>query len=610
MVRAREENSQVCTVRRIIVHLRIALILTAGLLSVSGTRAAVSSLVFSARVHPAGAQVLANGSPVMTLRGDEQQRLKQADNAARALSELAEKGVVSPTVDVRKIGASYSLLVEGRELVEISKWLAFACGSMPEALAKTWAENVRRAFQQPYLCVLAEGKVVPLGETRRIPVRGNLKQGLEAAGAPAIIEARTELAPPCVVLVGVGLGEGQVAIRTGSAQLLIAVKVMKYAARIRGAALATVTGLAAPPQILSKAAVQAARLAAETEPGASLELGPPELGKRSLALGQDTGCFVPVKAAGSGYLPTFRRIWVMIRNSPVAVRPASALVVSNDPEKLAAMGTWSLTTLYGESPVRLLYHHVNGTGRRALLLVELINVSAQDARVQIVEGLGGPASDEIFVGHQAARMFLARENGDVGYVAVIPPSTRYAAAAAVMAPGQVMSGVAEYRLLDPGPVRLRVRLAPIEANYSLQPCTIEDAVLPDRRFAVPDPLRVVKASYRVGGHWAFVSMGKPAQVLSSRNTDIYGVIYQLQFEIENPTDEAARVRVDIEASSGLARAVVLVDGEQVELPLLRANDEATVARFLLQPGAKRTVQLRTMPQSGSHYPVRVIVRPW
>jgi len=609
MVRAKETNGQARKVRRIIVHLLIAPIATASLLSVSGACAAVSSLVFSARVHPAGAQVLANGSRVMTLCGDEQERLRQADKAARILNQVVEKGASPPSIEVRKVGASYSLFVEGSGLVEISKRLAFACRSMPEPLAKTWAQSVRRAFEQPYLCVPVEGKVVPLGEARRLHVRGNLKQGLEAAGAPAIIEARTELAPPCVVLVGVGVGEGQVTIKTGSAQLVIAIKVMKYAARVRGAALATVTGLAAPPQVLMKAAVQAARLATETEPGASLELGAPELRKRSLGLGGEIGCFVPVRASGSGYLPKFQRIWVVIRNSSVTLRPVSTLVVSNDPERLAAMGTWSLTTLYGESPVRLLFHHVNGTGSRALLLVELINVSAQEARVQIVEGLGGPASDEIFVGHQAARMFLARENGDVGYIAIIPPSTRYAATAAVMAPGQVISGVAEYRLLDPGPVRLRVRLAPVEANYSLQPSTLEDTVLPDRRLAVPNPRRVVKVSYRVGGHWAFVSMGKPAQILSSRNTDIYGVIYQFQIEIENPTDETARVRVDIEASGGAARAVVLVDGQQVEVPLLRGYDEATVARFLLQPGAKRTVELKTMPQSGSHYPVRVIVRP-
>jgi hypothetical protein len=545
----------------------------------------------------------------MTLCGDEQERLKQAYRAARVLNELAENGVSSPSIEVRRAGASYSVLVESKEVVGISKWLAFACGSMPEALARTWADSIRRVFDQPYLSMPVAGQVVPLGETRRISVRGNLKQGLAATGAPAIVRAQTELAPPCVVLVGVGVGDAQVGVKTGSAQLLVAVKVMKYAARIRGAAMAAVTGLAVPTQILSKAAAQAARLAAEPEPGTSLQLGSPTLHGRSLGAGEDAECHVLVTATGNGYLPRSQQVWVKIRNFAVASRPASSLIVSNEPEMLSTTGTWSLTTLFRDSPVRLLYHHVNSTGSPAVLLVELINVSAQDARIQIVEGSGGPSRDEIFAGHQAARMFLGRLKRHVGYVAVVPPNARYAAAAAIMAPGQIVSGVAEYRLFDPGPVRLRVRLAPLDANYFLQPSTPEDAVMPDRHFAVPDPTRVVKVNYQVGGQWAFVTIGKPTRALSSRNTDIYGVIYELQIELGNPTETTASVRVDLEASSGLARGVLLVEGREVELPLLRANDEATVARFLLPPGARRTVAVRTMPQSGSHYPVRVMVRP-
>jgi hypothetical protein len=48
----------------------------------------------------------------------------------------------------------------------------------------------------------------------------------------------------------------------------------------------------------------------------------------------------------------------------------------------------------------------------------------------------------------------------------------------------------------------------------------------------------------------------------------------------------------------------------MEAPFLRAYQEARVARFRVNPMSTREVKVRTMPQSGSNYPVRLIVRPY
>ena len=55
---------------------------------------------------------------------------------------------------------------------------------------------------------------------------------------------------------------------------------------------------------------------------------------------------------------------------------------------------------------------------------------------------------------------------------------------------------------------------------------------------------------------------------------------------------------------------LLVDRDRfVETALLKRDSESTVATYTLQPGETRAINLETMPQGGSNYPVRLVVRP-
>ena len=53
----------------------------------------------------------------------------------------------------------------------------------------------------------------------------------------------------------------------------------------------------------------------------------------------------------------------------------------------------------------------------------------------------------------------------------------------------------------------------------------------------------------------------------------------------------------------------MVDGQLVDGPIVQANAPQLVATVHLAPGLTRTLQIITMPESGSNYPVRLLFGP-
>jgi hypothetical protein len=119
------------------------------------------------------------------------------------------------------------------------------------------------------------------------------------------------------------------------------------------------------------------------------------------------------------------------------------------------------------------------------------------------------------------------------------------------------------------------------------------------------------AAYRVGGPWTFVSMGRQPK-FNDRGIVLhgnYGVLYQFDLVLANPTSEEAEVELAVRSGGGPARGSFIISDETVETPLLRAGNEHVLARWTLAPAAERQVQVLSMPQSGSNYPVTLIMRP-
>jgi hypothetical protein len=208
--------------------------------------------------------------------------------------------------------------------------------------------------------------------------------------------------------------------------------------------------------------------------------------------------------------------------------------------------------------------------------------------------------------------FLTNRAANSGWIVPVPAGTTVPILSERMLPGSVDSGVLELRVLGKGDLSLRLYLeSPVSqrtprdiASYAPSPLL--------GQWHYPQTLREVKAKYEVGHDWVFVTIGdQPAPGLNDGDmlAGCYGVLYDIDLELSNPTASTARVLVSLEPAGGPARGALLVDGRPVETALLSRNAEGEVARYSLAPGQVRTVHIELMPQGGSNYPVRLVARP-
>jgi hypothetical protein len=139
-----------------------------------------------------------------------------------------------------------------------------------------------------------------------------------------------------------------------------------------------------------------------------------------------------------------------------------------------------------------------------------------------------------------------------------------------------------------------------------------DRDAPPLGLACPQPRRVQDVTYTVGGHHAFISIGRePLTSLSQRPLrGNYGVLYQINLTLENPTEQEVRTEIAFSADGGVARGVVVIDGQIRETGLVLASAEERLQEVTLPPHAKRRLRLQIMPQSGSNYPLRLVARPY
>ena len=178
--------------------------------------------------------------------------------------------------------------------------------------------------------------------------------------------------------------------------------------------------------------------------------------------------------------------------------------------------------------------------------------------------------------------------------------------------GATVSGVLELRALGAADVSVRVYLAPHVLERLPRAITsyAESPLLGQWHY--PDPQQQVQAQYTVGQQWAFITIGRKAAsglVEGDQLQGSYGVLYDIDLALSNPTGQEARVAIAMEPAGGPARGALVVDGRAVETAMLSRDVEASVSRYMLAPGEVRHVRIQIMPQAGSNYPVRLVARP-
>jgi len=171
-----------------------------------------------------------------------------------------------------------------------------------------------------------------------------------------------------------------------------------------------------------------------------------------------------------------------------------------------------------------------------------------------------------------------------------------------------VSGLLGLRVLRGAAVRVRVVAEPEEQADAQEEAP--GATGPASEHVYPTPRKSVRARYRVGDPWTFIPVGQ--RPIQGRNGKLrldgnYGVLYEIDLRLENPTGEPRTVDVALSPDAGDARGVFCIEGRLIEVPPLAGHD-TVLASFRLDAGEEREIPVRTLPVAGSAYPARIVVR--
>ena len=572
----------------------------------------------AAVVSSSSGAVRIKGRTVMRFCSDR--RLSGAKHAMMVQKQLdaALARHLSPRQLGVKVGRGRSVVVwAGRAIATVDPVQAKSQHMQVKQLAFSWVRSIRAALAQGYLTLDPGSLRLPVGSTRKIHVGGIATGPLGLDYDSDALKVAADTAGHTLTVTSLAAGSFKVALHRQGNHLSLPVVAREYAGSFPSQVDATVTGSPVGRDTLEQAALQAARRVIVARPGAAISLRSALTVPTTLAPGAEARVRLPLKIDGGAYYAYENDLEVRIRNEAIGLKPPTRLLVSNRPEKIEESGILYRGSFKPDDIVRLLYSHVNATSKKQMLLVTLANRAPHDARLLVLQADGGPAKEELFVGHRCNTRYLGSLQRSEGLVVGIPSMKAWELGRYVLDPQELASGLCHLQMLEGDQLEVTVETCP----QSSFPARVDKVIAaPFNPFLIHPRGSFDHPTIELTPHWVAgeheteeVVFGQAPWLIdpttSEPNTGNYGVLYDIALELSNPTAQPRKVRLAFEPMSGVALGSFLVDGKVVETPCLKVGQRAALGTFELDPGQVRKVRIQTLPQAGSHYPARIVVTP-
>lgn len=589
-----------------------------GLITVLLVFAAIQSVwAFKPRVSTQGATVVINGRPAIRFRTPNA-NLKPEERAnitAARIADLVNRGV-SPLTIYAKGNNQQARVMSGESLICVAtRAEARLVQTTPLALASSWAENIRSLLSMPAVVLSHRQITIPLGENRIVAVGG------AATGPISVRSDRSDVATATpapsgryIMITGQQVGQAMVTVEVEGESASVYVTVKKYAGSVPATGFAEVTGSPCPASLVSYAAAQAVIRSATLEPGATLRIEGMDGADSAIGTRMTRQVRVRASITGPGYLDYNGVCTVDVHNSAMPRDEAQYLFYSNNPERFTKYQELFAGKLEPNVSARLLYHHQNAIGKRARLVVEIVNPRPSPATYRVYRSVAEPIIDTILVGYIAGSGFLKNYLSNASVIERLPPRSRLVLVSNVLSDMETASGIIQVRQLAGEESYIRVAAIPPEMDTAqvgtIGPVPEQFAVRLSEHIYAP-PWKSLEAEYVVGKQWAFIPLGKHAvtsQNAARRLDGNYGVTYEIKVRVQNPTDQEKKVQVVFDPAAGVASGVFVIDGSFVSTKYAKPPSEIPLTTYRLKPGEVREVKILTLPLAGSHYPATLIVR--
>ena len=609
------------------------------------THPAVASISCRAKVSvyvdqgpfPVGA-ISINGRTAIVLR-DPQKLQDRATITAERLNFAVANGISAKTASARRnIGSEWVVTLGGSRLVTATAGEAKAHAMTSEALALAWSRSVRQLLISAPITVSSDSILLPNSETRDVLVTGTTAPS-DISVTNSDMNTVVATFDPTTRLISLrGISDGQAVVTVSGVKdptesLSIKAVVMDYAAHIEPTESIVVTGTPTPPSILTNAVWVSIAKAIQMEPTASLDVELSQPDSTPLPLGSQRQVGAVVKVAGVNLIGVADKLHITIQNEDVSSRPAATLFYSNNPEQIRGDMRLFAGSLQPFEPARLVFHHQNSTSQNLVLHIDLENMSGRNAEANAVYGVATPGADPVQVGHRAGFDFLANLQDMSGFNIEAPSSTVTPLLIQRVTAGNTASGIIQLQQLTGLRNALRVKVyTTVEADqsvpivaavhaaiggqalaaYGSHAINVEDDLGRDSPYIFVTPDITQHYTYTVGQNWTYIHLGGSDSLVNHMSRQVlfgnYGVLYHMEILATNPTNEARVVGIYFAAEAGDAAGVFRVDGGPlIDMDPFDQSDERPISTFVVAPSASKSVDIESMPLSGSAYPASIVV---
>ncbi len=541
----------------------------------------------------------------------------QAETVAQRINKALEFGASAGSVSLKGKRRNYAVWMSGQLISSYG-------GRQARGMAMGFASKLKHAVAQPAVRMPVSGMVVPLGSSRTVSVSGygvsDSEISVLQSDISPVLESKFDRASKKLTINGLSAGDTTVVVSGPEGEDRMAIKVRPWAGHVGYGGTVGVMGSVVSASLIKRAVTSAIYRHSIRQPQAVLNVKYLTPMNRTLHEGHKMTITVKVGITAPDALPVNYTAAVPVYNLSVLSAQETVLRVSNNPETVKKAGRLFEGTVLPGRSTRLLYHHVNETGRMAWMRIELSNPSDQPRSLQLIGATPAARIDPLQLGAVAGKEFLSRLFGQQGMVITIKPRSKMNLFTQRVPNKLSSSGVIQITMgrdMDAA-CGLRVSLdgqPPVDSATELlaaslpQDISAIDGMIYEKDSIYETSHKSIKASYEVGKAWQFIRIGEHAVVDKQGNKLFgnYGVVYSVDIDMYNPSDVIKKVRVALEPSGGLADAAFAIGGDMVQLGLLQPNRDYTVRILVLQPGQRKQIRIHTMPLAGSNYPVTLVV---
>lgn len=433
-----------------------------------------------------------------------------------------------------------------------------------------------------------------------------------------VVDVRIDQVARTIVVSGKNLGVTTIHVtddRGVSAE--VGMRVALLAGSIAPSASVRLTGNPATAAFVRSVVADAVSSAARPRPGANVVINSQAINVRT-DLGQDNlrSVDVPVSIQGPDYITVQGTTHVSIENFALPRISPSQLLVSDFPETLRENGLLFAADLGRDMAQRFLYYHYNPRGqpnRRILLKVE--NPSPQAAVVQFITGSAGPEENEMEVGHLSTRRFLVRELQNEGTVVTIPPNSTINLVNHPLPAGSISSAILQLREMTGN--TLHLSLIAQDANDPLDTAVSQSAALlssevKHARGIYPVPEFFFDYTYDTSQDPLEIQIGSlklPNMLEGEALAGDYGVMQSITVTIVNRYGHPVPIAIYENPRGGRATGTYLIDRVLVQSHAVNPYTHYMLRQYTVPANGFVRVQITTMPEGGSSYPLNLVVGP-